>query len=145
MARTGTVVAYATPANIKKVRDMAAVITSIASEGLAQSGTPDARVHAVTAQVADNNVVCTQINRDFLLVLVGRVTPHSNLDFKSVVEREGDQRYPAAAGNEDGDLQEATTYVCNLQRVKADALCDHIRTQVGSLTDADSSPSPFVA
>lgn len=110
MSPNGTLLAYSTPANIKELRDQAALISmawkdyekAISSRQEDLSQTDDSAVGAqhksletLTIECDGNNLIVRAIQPKLLLVLVGGIPPGRKRGFKMTAEATGDPRYPS--------------------------------------------------
>ncbi len=118
MSPNGTLLAYSTPANIKELRDQAALISmawkdyerAISSlhgadttrpDGSAK-GAADKSLETLTIEWDSNNLIVRALQPKLLLVLVGGVPPARKRDFKMTAEATGDPRSPSFEPS-DGD------------------------------------------
>ncbi|KAF2136019.1 uncharacterized protein K452DRAFT_238263 [Aplosporella prunicola CBS 121167] len=103
MSPNGTLLAYSTPANIKELRDQAALISMTWKEQEAKFDSPDGEasssklLETLTIEFDNNNLIVRAIQPKLLLVLVGGVPPGRKQSFKVTPEAQGDPRYPPAA------------------------------------------------
>ncbi|TKA79534.1 hypothetical protein B0A49_00379 [Cryomyces minteri] len=115
MSPNGTLLAYSTPANVKELRDQAALISmawkdyvamlevaqyNSAAAAAAEDDTtlnpPGRTLETLTIEFDNNNLIVRAIQPKLLLILVGGVPPHRRKDFKMTPEAHGDARYPSA-------------------------------------------------
>ncbi|KKY14160.1 hypothetical protein UCDDS831_g08375 [Diplodia seriata] len=106
MSPNGTLLAYSTPANIKELRDQAALISMAWKEHELNihSGADDADhdgpsaqpkpLETLTIEFDNNNLIVRAIQSKLLLVLVGGVPPARKHTFKITPETQGGLRYP---------------------------------------------------
>lgn len=118
MSPNGTLLAYSTPANIKELRDQAALISMAWKDhekAIVSSHDEDASrtdgsskatqnklLETLTIEFDSNNLIIRAIQPMLLLVLVGGVPPTRKGVFKMTAEATGDPRYPSFEPS-DGD------------------------------------------
>lgn len=142
MSETGMLVAYSTPANIKAVRDQAALISMVWDEHtngpLAQ---PDRTIQALTMEAGTHNIIARPLYRDLLLVIVGlsgseellpepRITTELDGDQTDVAENESlyENAYNRIRAN--GSTKLPT--ILQLQRRKLDTVINFITSELPS-------------
>ncbi|KAF2092188.1 hypothetical protein K490DRAFT_31034 [Saccharata proteae CBS 121410] len=104
MSPNGTLLAYSTPANIKELRDQAALVsmawkeneTAIDAKQDDDHDEPPQQLETLTVEFDNNNLIVRAIQPKLLLVLVGGVPPGRKLPFKVTPEVHGSARYPTA-------------------------------------------------
>ena len=162
MTPNGTVVAYSKPANIKQVRDQAAIVSMVLKDKLMD------RIHASKTSISDtlpdylraliveldsHAIIARPLQANLLLVLIGQTVNSLHRQFKITLERTDDaqnQRISAEtpeaeAGDSEGSDQSeaALTSTLQLQRSKMDALVDHIHQGLDDLEmPEDVYPKP---
>ena len=100
--------AYTTPADIRELRDQAALISMCwkdnitvaknkkqSSTGETESGHPS-KLETLTLEFDNANIIIRRLQERLLLVMVGGVPPKRQIDFKATPEVTGDPRYPSA-------------------------------------------------
>ncbi|KAI9716753.1 MAG: hypothetical protein M1828_007560 [Chrysothrix sp. TS-e1954] len=151
MTPNGTVVAYSKPANIKQVRDQAAVVMMTLKDQLAsntdETDQPDllsGNFQALTIELDSHSIIARPLRTNLLLILVGHTSADLQRPFQVVLEHTGDPEHPARlnghvqddedAGFPDGEQSEAKVKTAlQAQRMKADALVDHINHELDGL------------
>ena len=150
MSRKGDLVAYSSPANIKRLRDQAALasmaLNECASEGHSRAKGivhvrgDDAGVDSFAIPGTSHNMVVQRINEELFLVLLGDTAP-------------GTQPYQSSSGNVDDyghdpaqiedllDASDSTAFdkrLLVLHSQKARAIADYLKAQLdGKPSDAD--------
>ncbi|KAL9094903.1 MAG: hypothetical protein Q9165_002853 [Trypethelium subeluteriae] len=106
MTPNGTLMSYTTPADIRELRDQAALIsmcwndyTKTAKEKTHSTSTEgDSRdrckLETLTIEFDNANIIVRSLQKKLLLVLVGGVPPKRQREFKATTEFTGDPRYP---------------------------------------------------
>jgi hypothetical protein len=110
MSPGGTLLAYATPANIKELRDQATVVSMAWKENQnkankdarrpdspasgASASIPVGALETLTVQFENTNLIARAIQPRLILVLVGGVPPGHKQQFKMTPEYSGGARYP---------------------------------------------------
>ncbi|KAK7569558.1 hypothetical protein IWX91DRAFT_327592 [Phyllosticta citricarpa] len=110
MSPNGTLLAYSRPANIKELRDQAALVSmawkehehTIRSETTHfenhdSSASSRAPLETLTIEFDNGNLIVRAIQPKLLLVLVGGVPPGRKQSFKVTPEIQGSARYPPEA------------------------------------------------
>ncbi|KAK0650689.1 hypothetical protein DIS24_g6563 [Lasiodiplodia hormozganensis] len=122
MSPNGTLLAYSTPANIKELRDQAALISMAWKEHELNihsgaddadhegSSAPPQPLETLTIEFDNNNLIVRAIQQKLLLVLVGGVPPGRKQTFKITPETQGGPRYPTeiaglSGGRHDGVIE----------------------------------------
>lgn len=118
MSPNGTLLAYSTPANIKELRDQAALISmawkehelNVHSEAHDAGHNGSSPLETLTIEFDNNNLIVRAIQPKLLLVLVGGVPPGRKLSFKITPETQGGPRYPIeipglSGGRHDGVIE----------------------------------------
>lgn len=122
MSPNGTLLAYSTPANIKELRDQAALISmawkehelNVHSEAddadHDDASSPPTPLETLTIEFDNNNLIVRAIQPKLLLVLVGGVPPGRKQSFKITPETQGGPRYPIevsglSGGRHDGVIE----------------------------------------
>ncbi|KAK8245287.1 hypothetical protein HDK77DRAFT_482467 [Phyllosticta capitalensis] len=113
MSPNGTLLAYSRPANIKELRDQAALVSmawkehenSIKSESENHdpSAASRASLETLTIEFDNGNLIVRAIQPKLLLVLVGGVPPGRKQSFKVTPEVHGSPRYPPEASDSSGN------------------------------------------
>ncbi|KAK8158058.1 hypothetical protein BKA80DRAFT_206894 [Phyllosticta citrichinensis] len=107
MSPNGTLLAYSRPANIKELRDQAALVSmawkehehsvrseTSHSENHEPSASSRAPLETLTIEFDNGNLIVRAIQPKLLLVLVGGVPPGRKQSFKVTPEIQGSARYP---------------------------------------------------
>ncbi|KAK5145885.1 hypothetical protein BJ546DRAFT_353795 [Cryomyces antarcticus] len=145
----GDLLAYSTPADVKELRDQAALISmawkdhaamleaaqykaaaAAAAEDDATLDPPSRTLETLIIEFDNNNLIVRAVQPNLLLILVGGVPPHRKKDFKMTPEAHGDARYPSA------ELPSPTP------DVDADAKTADTATTTTATAKPPSSPSP---
>ncbi|KAK7711562.1 hypothetical protein SLS57_008045 [Botryosphaeria dothidea] len=121
MSPNGTLLAYSTPANIKELRDQAALISMAwkehelniheeADDPDHESSSPPKPLETLTIEFDNNNLIVRAIQQKLLLVLVGGVPPGRKQSFKITPETQDGPRYPTeisglSGGRHDGVIE----------------------------------------
>lgn len=121
MSPNGTLLAYCTPANIRELRDQAALISKTWKEHEAilkaklkarneydsdqqvtktdtEITTQESSLETLTIETPTSNLLVRAVQPSLLLILVGIVPPNRKPTFKISAEAEGDPRYPPPDG-----------------------------------------------
>lgn len=129
MSSNGTLIAYSVPANIKQVRDQAALMSMTLNDSAVQSPNAQDPVQVLTVQVDSRNILAKRVQPDLFVVLVGGVPPHVSSNFHVKAERAGDP--PCSPIRSNDDLSEVMRQTQALQRTRLDALCDFVQSEIG--------------
>ena len=140
MSSSGTLVAYSTPANVRHIKEQAALISLAIREYSSVNGSRAigtsrlcGDVRAFTIETENQNVHLDLIEDDLYLVLVGPSGPSCSrpkFHFQIYGARQGDPQGQRSASEKADALRDNSTAVIDMQRRKADNLALFVRQKI---------------
>lgn len=145
MSPTGTLVAYSTPANIKQIRDQAALASMALADARSETDTHSAlstrdsagSIDTLTVTAEEYNLVVQQIRQDLYLVLVGKcapqtIAPHGEENEGSGGETQLQGNYLEQQIFSTEDTQSFAKTLLKIHQAKTDSVVTHVRSQLES-------------